>query len=125
MYTQKIPIRRGEGSVNHFTKALERLGAYNADSDPGASDSQPTFGLGDQYTVWTRPTRQSFFTTPTKTKLAGCFSRRVGRIWTVNTHSRTTPGSVRSSGFELQHHLTHVDKALPRFLELMRSQPSL
>ena len=32
-----------------------------------------------------RPTRQSFVTAPAKVELAGCFSRRVGRVRTVVT----------------------------------------
>jgi len=48
MYIQKMPVQGDTDSVNQLAEALERINAYSADSDSGASDSQTAFGLGDQ-----------------------------------------------------------------------------
>ena len=48
MYIHKMPVQDNTGSVDQLINALERLNAYGADSDSGASDSQTTFGLGGQ-----------------------------------------------------------------------------
>jgi hypothetical protein len=48
MYIHKMPVQGDTDSATQLTQALERLNVHAADSDSGASDSQTTFGLGDQ-----------------------------------------------------------------------------
>ena len=50
MYIHKLSVQDDTDSITRLTEALERLSAYNADSDSDAfeSDSQATFRLGDQ-----------------------------------------------------------------------------
>jgi len=48
MYIHKLPVQNDTVSVDQLTEALERLNAHTLGEDADTSDSQTTFGFGDQ-----------------------------------------------------------------------------